>query len=68
MFLISALLTLVGVVIFALLPDPELPQGYVEEKQSAGESFKMLVALLKDERIMKMYGLFCNSACAAATA
>jgi MFS family permease len=68
LFLVATLITLPGIFNFGILPDPELPQGYVEEKESSSESFRILVSLIKDDRMLKMYGLFFNSACAAATA
>jgi hypothetical protein len=58
----------VGIFIFGILPDPQLPEGFIEKKENPTESFKILLGLFSDDRIKKMYGLFFNSACAAATA
>jgi len=33
-----------------MLPDPEMPDGYVEEKEDAKKSFEILISLLKDKQ------------------
>jgi len=39
LFSIASLITFIGLVIFGLLPDPEMPVGYVEVKEDPKESF-----------------------------
>lgn len=68
LFFLSTLISLGAIIIFGFLPDPEMPAGFVKAKENPMESLKILISLFKDERILKMYGLFFNSACAAATA
>jgi hypothetical protein len=59
---------MISLIIFGLLPDPQMPPGYVAPVENGMQNFRILLTLFKDERVFKMYGLFCNSACAAATA
>jgi hypothetical protein len=33
-----------------MLPDPELPDGYVEEKEDPKQSLEILITLLKDKQ------------------
>ncbi len=68
LFTIASCITLIGLVIFGMLPDPEMPDGYLEEKEDPKKSFEILISLLKDKQCQTIFGLFFNSACAAATA
>jgi hypothetical protein len=45
-----------------------MPSNYVEEKEDAMKSLQILMSLFKDKQLQTMFGLFFNSACAAATA
>lgn len=68
LFLSATFVVLAAILIFQLTPDPQLPEGFVTPKPDMMESFRVLLRLLRDERVVKMYGQFWISACAAATA
>ena len=50
LFTIATCITLIGFVIFGMLPDPEMPDGYVEEKEDPKKSLVILISLLKDKQ------------------
>lgn len=50
LFTIASCITLIGFVIFGMLPDPEMPDGYVEEKEDPKKSLEILISLLKDKQ------------------
>ena len=68
LFLLATLISMVSLIIFGLLKDPEMPPGYVAPVENSAENFRTLIRLTRDKRVTSMYGLFVNSACAAATA
>ena len=45
-----------------------MPKNHIAKVENARESFQIMISLMKDERILKMYGLFNNSGCAAGIA
>lgn len=65
LFLLDTLISLIPVIVFQMLPDPILPENYVEKKQNFKESFHGLLHMMKDARIHKMIGIFFNTAVAS---
>jgi len=59
---------MVSLVIFGLLKDPDMPAGYEAPIENSAENFKLLLRMTTDLRVTRMYGIFINSAFAAATA
>lgn len=49
-------MSLIAIVIYGLLPVPEMPSNYVESKVNAAESFRIMVRLFVDDRVKIMYG------------
>jgi hypothetical protein len=49
-------MSLIAIVIYGLLPQPEMPDNYVESKVNAAESFRIMVRLFSDSRVKTMYG------------
>lgn len=45
-----------------------MPEGYIAPQENARENLNILLALLRDKQVLTIYGLFYNSAVAAATA
>ncbi len=45
-----------------------MPEGFVATQENARENLNILLSLLKSKQVVIMYGLFFNSAVAAATA
>lgn len=68
LFLCNIGINIVAILMFNLLPKPEKPKDFVEVKEDAKESFYYMLSMFKDERIIKMYGIFINSGCAAGIA
>ena len=68
LFLLATIISMVSLVIFGLLKDPDMPPGYEAQIENSAENFKLLLRMTTDRRVTRMYGLFVNSACAAATA
>lgn len=45
-----------------MLPDPKLPEGSIEVKENARESFNTMLNLFREHKVKRMYGLFFNNA------
>lgn len=68
LFLLCTGMSLLSIVVYGILPEPQMPGNYVESKVNASETFRIMIRLFSDLRVKSMYGLFAISACAAATA
>jgi hypothetical protein len=51
LFIICTLMSFIGIAIYGILPDPELPPNYVETKESAAETLRVVIRLFTDKRV-----------------
>jgi len=68
LFSLSSTISIFGIILFGFLPKPVMPEGFVATQENARENLNILLSLLKSKQVVIMYGLFFNSAVAAATA
>ena len=65
LFLVDIIITLIAIVFFNFLPEPMLPENAGKRQSDFMASFKSLMVLFKQPKMLKLYGIFVNSAYAA---
>ena len=63
--MITTVIAAISVIMFGFLPNPILPSDYTEEKEPFKNNIKGILGMFLDIRIIKLSGIFINSAFAA---